>query len=59
MSRKYAIGVDLGGTKIATGIVDMDAKLLDQVVMDTAAQECGGGTGPDGGKCAHLMDRQG
>ena len=60
MSRKYAIGVDLGGTKIATGIVDMDAKLLDQVVMDTAAQE---GVEAVLGRMAEsvrtLMDRQG
>lgn len=39
MGKKYAVGVDLGGTKIATGIVDQDGKLLDQLVCDTDAKE--------------------
>ena len=33
--KKYVIGVDIGGTKIATGLVDKDGKLKQKVVLPT------------------------
>lgn len=38
MGKNYAVGVDLGGTKIATALVDLDANILERVVAPTRAQ---------------------
>jgi len=35
--REYVIGVDIGGTKIATGLVSMEGKLKQKVVLPTLA----------------------
>ncbi|MGD2278743.1 MAG: ROK family protein, partial [Candidatus Omnitrophota bacterium] len=37
--RKHIIGVDIGGTKIATGLVSRDGKLKKSVVLPTLAEE--------------------
>ena len=37
--KKYVIGVDIGGTKIATGIVSKQGKLIEKVVLPTLAQK--------------------
>jgi glucokinase len=37
MSKKY-IGIDLGGTNIAAGLVTAEGKLLDKVSISTDAQ---------------------
>jgi len=39
MLKKYFIGVDLGGTKIATGIVDSEGNLLATVKVPTLAED--------------------
>jgi len=37
--KKYIIGVDIGGTKIATGLVAKDGKLKDKVVLPTLSDK--------------------
>ena len=37
--KKYVIGVDIGGTKIATGIVGRDGELKKSIVVPTLAEE--------------------
>ena len=37
--KKYVIGVDIGGTKIATGIVDKKGYLVEKVVLPTLAEK--------------------
>ncbi len=39
MKIKYAIGVDLGGTKIKIGLVNNDGKILKKIVIPTCAEE--------------------
>lgn len=39
MTNKYYIGLDLGGTKIATGITDTNGKLLASVKIPTQAED--------------------
>ena len=38
-TKTFAIGVDLGGTSIKTGIVDKKGKILDQVTVDSKASK--------------------
>ncbi len=37
--KKYIVGVDIGGTKIAAGIVDKQGRLVKKVVLPTRAKE--------------------
>lgn len=37
--KNYIIGVDIGGTKIATGLVTKEGKLLEKVVLPTLSEE--------------------
>jgi glucokinase len=37
--KKYTIGVDIGGTKIAAGLVDVSGKLLERTVVPTMSGE--------------------
>lgn len=37
MSKKYVIGIDLGGTKILTAVADLNKKILAEVKVDTEA----------------------
>lgn len=39
MEKKYYIGVDLGGTKVAIGIVNQDGELLEQTQIPTVKEE--------------------
>jgi len=41
MKDGYIIGVDIGGTKIATGLVTCDAEVVERVVLSTPTQEEG------------------
>jgi len=38
MEREYLIGVDLGGTKIEAGLVDLNGKVLKKIIMPTEAK---------------------
>ena len=38
MKKKYVIGVDIGGTKVATGIVSKEGKLIQKAVLPTLAK---------------------
>ncbi len=37
--KKYIMGVDIGGTKIATGLITADGKLKEKIVLPTLAEE--------------------
>ncbi len=37
--KKYVIGVDIGGTKIAAGVVDNKGQILDDITLPTLAQK--------------------
>ncbi len=39
MKKKYVIGVDIGGTKIATGLITRDGKLKKKVVLPTLSKK--------------------
>lgn len=39
MSEKYVIGVDLGGTKIATALCDTECNIVSRIKVDTGASE--------------------
>lgn len=39
MEKKYVIGVDLGGTKIYTALVDLEGKIIKEKVVETLAAE--------------------
>ena len=39
MDKKYVIGVDLGGTKIYTALVDLEGNMIKERVIETLAQE--------------------
>ena len=39
MKQKYAIGVDLGGTKIKLGIVTSEGKIIKKTAVPTLAEE--------------------
>lgn len=39
MEKKYVVGVDLGGTKIYTALVDLDGKIIKEKVVETLAAE--------------------
>jgi glucokinase len=41
MSKKYYLGIDLGGTNIKTGVVDEDAKVLSKYSTPTLAEDGG------------------
>ncbi|MEM4336486.1 MAG: ROK family protein [Candidatus Woesearchaeota archaeon] len=38
MEREYLIGIDLGGTKIEAGLVDLSGKVLKKIIMPTEAK---------------------
>jgi glucokinase len=37
--KKYLCGIDLGGTKINTGIIDSNGEIISNIIIDTKAQE--------------------
>ena len=39
MSKKYVVGLDLGGTKIYTALVDLDGTIIKEKVVETLAFE--------------------
>ncbi len=39
MGKKYVVGVDLGGTKIYTALVDLDGNIVKEVTVKTEAQK--------------------
>lgn len=39
MSKKYVVGVDLGGTKILTAIADLEGNIIERVRVETGADE--------------------
>ena len=39
MEKEYLIGVDLGGTKIEAGLVDLNGKVVKKIVMPTEASK--------------------
>ena len=39
MEKKYVVGVDLGGTKICTALVDLDGNIVKEVTVKTEAQK--------------------
>ncbi|MGN0026600.1 MAG: ROK family protein [Clostridium sp.] len=39
MKKKYVVGVDLGGTKIYTALVDLDGNIIKEVTVKTEAQK--------------------
>lgn len=39
MSKKYVVGVDLGGTKIYTALVDLEGNIMKEKVVETLASE--------------------
>lgn len=39
MEKKYVVGVDLGGTKIYTALVDLDGNIVKEVTVKTEAQK--------------------
>ena len=39
MDKKYVVGVDLGGTKIYTALVDLEGKIIKEKVVETLAAE--------------------
>ena len=39
MDREYLIGVDLGGTKIEAGLVDLNGKVVKKIIMPTEANK--------------------
>lgn len=40
MEKKYLIGIDLGGTKLAIGLVTTDGKLVDEVITHEHVEKC-------------------
>ena len=39
MEKKYVVGVDLGGTKIYTALVDLDGTMIKEKTVETLAHE--------------------
>ena len=39
MEKKYVIGVDLGGTKIYTALVDLEGNIVNEKIVETLASE--------------------
>ena len=39
MEKKYVIGVDLGGTKIYTALVDLEGNMKKEVIVETEAEK--------------------
>ena len=39
MEKKYVVGVDLGGTKIYTALVDLEGNIIKEKTVETLAQE--------------------
>ena len=39
MEKKYVIGVDLGGTKIYTALVDLQGNMKKEVIVETEAEK--------------------
>lgn len=39
MEKKYVVGVDLGGTKIYTALVDLEGNIVNEKVVETLAEE--------------------
>lgn len=39
MEKRYVVGVDLGGTKIYTALVDLEGKIIKEKTVETLAQE--------------------
>ena len=39
MDKKYVVGVDLGGTKIYTALVDLDGNMVKEITVKTEAHK--------------------
>ena len=39
MDKKYVVGVDLGGTKIYTALVDLEGNIKKEKIVETLAHE--------------------
>ena len=39
MKKKYVVGVDLGGTKIYTALVDLEGNIIKEKTVETLANE--------------------
>ena len=39
MEKKYVVGVDLGGTKIYTALVDLEGNIVKEKVLETLAEQ--------------------
>ena len=39
MEKKYVVGVDLGGTKIYTALVDLEGNIIKEKTVETLANE--------------------
>ena len=39
MEKKYVVGVDLGGTKIYTALVDLEGNIINEKIVETFADE--------------------
>ena len=39
MEKKYVVGVDLGGTKIYTALVDLEGNIINEKIVETLAEE--------------------
>ena len=39
MDKKYVVGVDLGGTKIYTALVDLEGNIINEKIVETLAEE--------------------
>ena len=39
MEKKYVVGVDLGGTKIYTALVDLEGNIVKEKTVETLAHE--------------------
>ena len=39
MEKKYVVGVDLGGTKIYTALVDLEGNMIKEKTVETLAHE--------------------
>lgn len=39
LKTEYVVGVDVGGTKIATGLMNTNGKIIDQTIVPTEAEK--------------------
>ena len=39
MEKKYVVGVDLGGTKIYTALVDLEGNVKNEIIVKTEAEQ--------------------